>query len=179
MREGVLHGSHVGEAAAGAHDGHVRAGAAAEEVEPRVALGRVGAPLLLGVDVVEDLPSRGYVRAQAVDHVHRGLRVGPHVPGVAEIAQRVAAPVPVLRREEQPRSIGEHRVVDHIGHTRAFRYHLNRHFFPLTGLLRRSPRPCAAAKAHEQQRRREADELAHAGVSPKRAQRRHAPRRRW
>ena len=116
--ERILHGANVRKAAAGAHDGHVRAGVAAEEVEPRVALGRVGAPLLLGVDVVEDPPSRGYVRAQAVDHVHRGLRVQLRVPGVAERSQRVAAPVPALGREQQPARRPQHRVVDHVCHTR-------------------------------------------------------------
>ena len=100
--ERVLHGANVRKAAAGAHDGHVRAGVAAEEVQPRVALGGVGAPLLLGVDVVEDLPARRGVGAQAVDNVHGGLRVKAHVPGVAEAAQRVAAPVPALGREQQP-----------------------------------------------------------------------------
>ena len=80
----------------------VRAGVAAEEVEPRVALGGVGAPLLLGVDVVEDPPARRGVGAQAVDNVHGGLRVKAHVPGVAEAAQRVAAPVPALGWEQQP-----------------------------------------------------------------------------
>ena len=114
MREAVLHGTHVREAAARVHDGGRCAWFAREEEEPRVGLPRVCGLLRVGVDVNEHgLPRRG-AAAHVVHHVDRRLRVKRHVPGELQVAQRTAVRVTSIYGEEQPPPLSQHGVGGHV-----------------------------------------------------------------
>ena len=111
--EAVLHGPHVGKAAAGVAEGHLAPGVPPEEEEAGVRLVWVGGLFLGGVDVVEHrLPCCG-LGVEVVDNGHGLLRVDVVVPGQAEVPQGVPAPVPRVRGEEEAAIVPEHGVVHH------------------------------------------------------------------
>ena len=111
--EAVLHGPHVGKAAAGVAEGHLAPGVPPEEEEAGVRLVRVGGLFLGGVDVVEHrLPCCG-LGVEVVDNGHGLLRVDVVVPGQAEAPQGVPTPVPRVRGEEEAAVVPKHRVVHH------------------------------------------------------------------
>ena len=99
--EAVLHGPDVGKAAARVADGKGRARLPFEEEQAGVRLVRVLRLLRLGIDVVEHRLARLGALPEGVDDLHRLLRVDVVVPGQLQFAQRVAAPIAGIHREEQ------------------------------------------------------------------------------
>lgn len=121
MGERVVHGSHVGEAAACIANGKRRTfplalwrggqGVRLEEEQPSVAQIRISLLFFLSVDVYETVVGVG---AEIIAHLYRLVGIDVVIPRQLELFERRAAPLARIHREYQSSVIAKGRVVHHV-----------------------------------------------------------------